>query len=139
MKKDGVSSKGNNVPLSKSMKKDGASSKGNNAQWKACGAFTHTAEKCRTPKHLVALYQKSLQKDKRVQGSGAVYEAHFSISMNSTFEAGYSSKDPHNPSTDELTLNVDDYMDSDNTMVEYISNDMFGDLLDIAYQRYLCY
>jgi hypothetical protein len=77
----------------------------------------------------VALYQKSLRKDKRVQCSEAGYEAHFSIPMNSMFEAGYSSKDPQNPSTDESTLNVDDYMDSDNTMVEYNSNDMFNDLL----------
>jgi hypothetical protein len=49
--------------------------------------------------------------------------------MNSTFEVGCSSKDPQNPSTDEPALNVDDYMDSGNTMVEYNSNDMCGDLL----------
>jgi hypothetical protein len=110
-------------------KKDGASSKGNYVQCKTCGAFKYRDEKCRTPKHLVALYQKSLGKDKRVQGSGAGYEAHFSIPMNSTFEASCSSKDPQNLSTNEMTLNVDDYMDLDNTMVEYNSNDMFGDLL----------
>jgi hypothetical protein len=46
----------NNRKLSKLMKKDGASSKGNNVQCKACGTFKHTSEKCRTPKHLVALY-----------------------------------------------------------------------------------
>jgi hypothetical protein len=45
-----------NRKLSKMMKKDGTSSKGNNVQRKACGAFKHTTEKCRTPKHLVALY-----------------------------------------------------------------------------------
>jgi hypothetical protein len=118
-----------NRKLSKSMKKDGAFSKGNNVQCKAYGDFKHTIEKCCTPKHLVPLYQKSLGKDKRVQGSGAGYEAHFSILMNSLFEAGCSSKDPQNPSTNELMLNVGDYMDSDNIMVEYNSNDMFGDLL----------
>jgi hypothetical protein len=75
-------------------KNDGASSKGNNVQCKVCRAFKHTTEKCRTPKHLVALYQKSLRKDKRVQGSGAGYEPHISILMNSTFEASCSSKDP---------------------------------------------
>jgi hypothetical protein len=37
------------------------------------------------------------------------------------------------------TLNVDDYVDSDNTMVEYNSNDMFDDLLQVAHHRYLCY
>jgi hypothetical protein len=118
-----------NRKLLKSMKKDGAASKENNVQCKTCGAFKHTAEKCHTHKHLVALYQKSLKKNKRVQGLGAGYEAYFSIPMNSTFEAGCLSKDPQNPSTDEPMLNVDDYMDSDNTMVEYNLNDMFDDLL----------
>jgi hypothetical protein len=111
------------------MKKDGPSSKGNNMQCKACGAFKHIAEKCHTPKHPVTLYQKSLEKDKRVQGSGAGYEAHFSILTNLMFEAGCSSKDPQNPRIDEPTLNVDDYMDSDNTMVKYNSNEIFDDLL----------
>jgi hypothetical protein len=55
--------------------------------------------------------------------------AHFSIPTDSTFEYGCSSKEPQNPSTDEPTLTVDNYMDSDNTMVEYASNDMFGELL----------
>jgi hypothetical protein len=77
----------------------------------------------------VALYQKSLRKDKRVQGSGTGYEAHFSITTNSTFKAGCLSKDPQNPSTNEPMLNVDDYKDLDNTMVEYNLNDMFDDLL----------
>jgi hypothetical protein len=45
------------------------------------------------------------------------------------FEAGCSSKDPQNLSTDKPTLTVDDYMDSDNTMVKYASNNMFGNLL----------
>jgi hypothetical protein len=76
------------------MKKDGASSKGNNVQCKTCETLKHIAEKCRTPKYLVALYQKSLGKDKKIQGSGAGCEAHFSIPMNSTFEAGCSSKHP---------------------------------------------
>jgi hypothetical protein len=77
----------------------------------------------------MALYQKSLGNDKKVKGLGSGYEAHFSIPTNSTFEAGCSSKDPQNPSTGELALTVDNYMDSDNTMVEYNSNDMFGDLV----------
>jgi hypothetical protein len=80
-------------------------------------------------KHLVALYQKSLGKDKKVQGAGPGYEAHFSIPTKSMFEASCLSKDPYNPSTDEQILTVDDYMDSDNTMVKYNSNDMFDDLL----------
>jgi hypothetical protein len=111
------------------MKKDGTSPKGKNVQCQACGAFKYVVEKCCTPKHLVALYQKSLGKDKKIQGSRYGYEAHFSIPTNSTFEAGCSSKDPQNPGTDEPTLTVDDYMDSGNTMVKYNLNDMFGDLL----------
>jgi hypothetical protein len=118
-----------NRQLSKMVKKYGTRSKGSNVQCRACGAFKHTAENCRTPKHLVALYQKSLGKDKKSQGSGSGYEAHFSIPINSTFEADCLSKDPQNPSTDEPTLTVDDYMDSNNTIVEYASNDMFRDLL----------
>jgi hypothetical protein len=77
----------------------------------------------------VALYQKSLRKDEKVQGSRAGYEDHFSIPVNSMFESGCLSKDPQNPSIDELTMNIDYYMDSNNTMVEYNLNDMFGDLL----------
>jgi hypothetical protein len=72
----------------------------------------------------VALYQKSLGKNKKAQGSGSGYEAHFSIPINSMFEAGCSSKDSQNPRTDEPILAVDDYMNSDNTMIEYALNDM---------------
>jgi hypothetical protein len=97
-----------NKQLSKTMKKDGTSSNGNNVQCKACRAFKHTTEKCHTPKHLMALHQKSLVKDKKAQGTRSGYEAHFSIPINSTFEAGCSSKDPQNPSTDEPTFTVDD-------------------------------
>jgi hypothetical protein len=118
-----------NRQLLKMMKKDGTPSKGSNVQCRACRDFKHTAEKCRTPKHLVALYQKSLGKDKKAQGLGSGYKAHFSIRTNSTFEASWSCKDPQNPSIDEPTLTVDDYMDSNNIMVKYALNDMFGDLL----------
>jgi hypothetical protein len=83
-----------NRKLSKTMKKDDTSSKGNSMQCKAYRAFKHTAEKCHTPKHLVALYQKSLGNDKKVQGARPGYEAHFSILTNSTFEASCLSKDP---------------------------------------------
>jgi hypothetical protein len=77
----------------------------------------------------VTLYQKSLENDKKAKGSGSGYEAHFSILTDSKFEAGCSNKDPWNLSTNEPTLTVDDYMDSDNTMMEQASNDMFGDFL----------
>jgi hypothetical protein len=76
------------------MEKDGTPSKRSNVQCHACGGFKHTAKKCRTPKHLVALYQKSLRKDKKAQGSGSGYKVHYSIPINSMFKDGYSSKDP---------------------------------------------
>jgi hypothetical protein len=78
---------------------------------------------------LSALYKKSLGKDKKAQGSGSGYEAHFTIPTNSKFEGGCSSKGPQEPITNDPTLTIDDCMDSDNTMVEFASNDMFGDLL----------
>jgi hypothetical protein len=78
------------------MKKDSTSSKVKNVQCQVCRAFKHTTKKYHTPKHIVALYQKSLGKDKKVQGPGVGYEAHFSIPTNSTFEASRSSKDPQN-------------------------------------------
>jgi hypothetical protein len=118
-----------NRQLAKTMKNDGTPSKGSDMQCRASSGFKHTTEKCHTPKHLVALYQKSLGKDKKAQGSGSGYEAHFSIPTNSMFEASCSSKDPQNPSIDESILTVDDYIDSDNTMVQYASSNMFVDLL----------
>jgi hypothetical protein len=77
----------------------------------------------------VVSYQKSLGKDKKAQGSGSGYEAHFTIPTNSKFEAGCLSKGPKEPSTNEPTLTTDDYMNTNSTMVEYASYDMFGDLL----------
>jgi hypothetical protein len=98
------------------IKNDGTPFIWNNVQCWACDGFKHTAKTCHTPKHLVALYQKSLGNDKKVQGSGFGYEAHFSISTDSKFDADCSSKDPQNPNTNEPTLTVDDYMDSGNTI-----------------------
>jgi hypothetical protein len=77
------------------MKKDGTPFKGSgNILCQTYGGFKHTADKCHTTKHLVALYQKSLGKDKKAQGSGYEYEVHFSILADSKFEAGCSIKDP---------------------------------------------
>jgi hypothetical protein len=111
------------------MKKDGTPFKWCNVQCRACDGFKHIAKKWHTPKHLVTLYQKSLGKEKKAQGLRSGYESHFSILTESKFKASCLSKDPYNPSTNEATLTVDDYMDSDITIVEYASNDMFGDLL----------
>jgi hypothetical protein len=109
------------------MKKNGTFFKGSNIQCWAFGGFKHIVDKWCTPKHLVALYQKSLGKEKKAQGSG--YEAHFTILNNLKFEDDGLSKGPQEPSTNEPTLTIDDNMDSDNSMVEFASNDMFGGLL----------
>jgi hypothetical protein len=54
-----------NKQLAKTMKNDDTPFEGSNVQCRTCGGFKHTAKKCHTPKHLVALYQKSLGKDKK--------------------------------------------------------------------------
>jgi hypothetical protein len=75
----------------------------------------------------VVLYQKSLGKEQKVQGSG--YEAHFTISSDSKYDASCLSKDPIEPSTNGPTLTIDDYMDTGNAIVEFASNDVFDDLI----------
>jgi hypothetical protein len=77
----------------------------------------------------VVLYQKSLGKDKKAQWSGFGYEAHFTIPIDSKFKIGCLSKGAQEQSTNEPTLTTEDYMDTNNIMVEYASNDMFGYLL----------
>lgn len=109
------------------MGNDAPPQKGGTIKCKTCDTYKHTTKKCLTHKHLVVSYQKSLGKDKKVQGSG--YEAHFTIPSDTKYEIGYSSKDQMGPSTNEPTLNLDDYMDTWNAMVEYASNDVFGDLI----------
>jgi hypothetical protein len=68
---------------------------------------------------LVDLYQKSLKEAEKARGS---YKAHFNATSD---EATTSSKRP-----DEATKSspsTDDYIDGENMIVEYNSNDMFGD------------
>jgi hypothetical protein len=109
------------------MGNDAPPQKGGTIKCKTCDTYKHTTKKCLTPKHLVVSYQKSLRKDKKVQGSG--YEAHFTILSDSKYDVGCSRKDPQGPSTDEPTLIIDDYMDTGNAMIEYASNDVFDDLI----------
>ena len=108
---------GNNTP----------SFKNGSGKCKKCGCYKHSTNKCRTPRHLVALYQQSLGKGKKAVGSE--YEAHFTIPSETKIEAGCSSKGPQEPSTNEPPLTTDDYMDTENTLVEFASNDVFGDLI----------
>jgi hypothetical protein len=85
-----------------------------------CGGPNHFARKCRTPKYLVELYQKSLKKFKNSKRS---YESHFN---DMTKEATISGTIPSNPEMPKLTDNDD--MDMENTIIEYNPNDVFGDL-----------
>jgi hypothetical protein len=85
-----------------------------------CGGPNHFARKCCTPKHLVKLYQKSL---KESNNNKILYEAYFN---DVTKEATTSGTIPLNPELPKLT-DIDD-MDMENTIVEYNSNDVFGDL-----------
>jgi hypothetical protein len=54
-----------NMELAKMMRNNAPPFKEGNVKCKKCADFKHTAEKCHTIKHLVALYQKSLGNDKK--------------------------------------------------------------------------
>jgi hypothetical protein len=83
-----------------------------------CGG--HFTKKCQTPKHLVELYQRSLKESNNNKRS---YEAYFN---DETKEATTSVTIPSNPEKTKLTDNDD--LDMENTIMEYNSNDVFGDL-----------
>jgi hypothetical protein len=85
-----------------------------------CGGPNHFARKCRTLKHLVELYQKSMKESNNNKRS---YDSHFN---DMTKEASTSGTIPSNPEMPKL-IDTDD-MDMENTIVEYHSNDVYGDL-----------
>jgi hypothetical protein len=85
-----------------------------------CGGPNHFARKCRIPIHLVELYQKFL---KEYNNNKRSYESHLN---DMTKEASTSKTIHSNPKMPKLT-GTDD-MDMENIIVEYHSNDMFGDL-----------
>jgi hypothetical protein len=91
-----------------------------------CGCNNHIAKKCRTPKHLVNLYMKSMG---HTQNSKK-YEAHFASQVP---ETGAMEPIPHvagpsdiktPPTKEEDSMDID----IDNMLMEYSSNDIFGDL-----------
>jgi hypothetical protein len=84
------------------------------------GGPNHLARKCRTPKHLVELYQRSLKESNNTK---RLYEVHFN---DVTKEATTSRIITSNSEMPKLTDNDD--MDIENTIMEYNSNDVFGDL-----------
>jgi hypothetical protein len=65
------------------------------------------------------LYQKFLKEAEKAKGS---YEAHFNAASNDATTSGKRPDETAKPSP-----STDDYIDGENMIVEYNSNDMFGD------------
>jgi hypothetical protein len=85
-----------------------------------CGDPNYFARKCRTPKYLVELYQKSLKESSNNKRS---YETHFNDMIK---EATTLRTIPLNH--EMLKLTDTDDMDMKNTIVEYNPNNVFEDL-----------
>jgi hypothetical protein len=83
------------------------------------GGANHIAKKYKFLQHLIDLYQKSLKGVGKAKG---LYEAHFNIVSD---EAMTSSKRPDEAA--KSSPSTDDYIDGENMIIEYNSNDMFGD------------
>jgi hypothetical protein len=104
----------------KNMTKGQGKGKGKAFTCHKCGGPNHFARKCWTPKHLVKLYQKSLKESNNNKRS---YETHFN---DMTKVASTSGTIPSNPDMPKVTDTYDMHMG--NTIMEYHSNDVFGDL-----------
>ncbi|KAG2590836.1 hypothetical protein PVAP13_5NG461100 [Panicum virgatum] len=90
-----------------------------------CGCYSHITKKCRTPSHLVDLYLKSVGRGRATQGQK--YEAHFNYRPDTTREeASCSQQVPEEPSNNPIPGGED--LATKNMIVEYASNDIFGDL-----------
>jgi hypothetical protein len=83
------------------------------------GGPNHIAKKCNIPQHLVDLYQKSLKEPEKAKGS---YEAHFNDTSDEATTLGKCPDEAEKPS-----LTVKNYIDGENMIVKYNSNDVFGD------------
>jgi hypothetical protein len=97
---------------------------GNKTTCFRCGCYNHIAKKCRTPKHFVDLYMKSMGHTQNTQK----HEAHFTSqaletgAMDPTPDGAGPSKTKTPPSEEEGSMDIDDML------MEYASNDIFGDL-----------
>uniref|UniRef100_A0ACD5THZ7 Uncharacterized protein n=1 Tax=Avena sativa TaxID=4498 RepID=A0ACD5THZ7_AVESA len=89
-----------------------------------CGCYTHPTNKCKTPKHLAILYQQS-QGRKAPQGKR--FEANFNLHPDGTNGAGCSQDAPPGPSNTMTLQQPEDPMSTENMMIEYASNNVFGD------------
>ena len=111
-------------PNSHKRKRDNARPK--NDKCHRCGDFSHFAKNCSAPKHLVALYQKSLKESKR--SGGTRYETHFNLASEAVQDKGCSHQEPKEQ-VNNNTLNVEENLPStDNMLIDFGSGDMFGDM-----------
>lgn len=111
-----VSNKGNDISKQKNDKKS----------CQKCGCYSHLTKKCRTPSHLVDLYLKSVGRGRAAPGQK--YEAHFNLQPdNSREEAGCSQQIPKE-SSNNIIPDGKDHRNTENMIVDFASNDMFGDL-----------
>ncbi|XP_066167830.1 uncharacterized protein [Oryza sativa Japonica Group] len=97
---------------------------GNKTACYRCSCYNHIAKKCRTPKHLVDLYMKSVGHTQTNQK----HEAHFAShvletgAMDPIPEGGEPSKTKTPANEEEGSLDIDDML------VEYSSNDIYREL-----------
>lgn len=89
-----------------------------------CGCYSHSTEKCSMPKHLVMLYQQS-QGRKAPQGKRL--EANFNLHPHSANGAGDSQDIPPGPSNVKIPYLLEDPAEKEAMLLEYTSNDVFGD------------
>jgi hypothetical protein len=112
--------KGKKNKYKKNKSKDQSLEKGKKSfKCHRCGGTNHIAKKCKIPKHLIDLYQKSLKEARKAKGSN---EAHFNAASVEAITSGKHPDEAAKPS-----LSTDDYINGENMIVEYNSNDMFGD------------
>ena len=110
-------------PNSNKRKKDNAKSSKNDNKCHRCGDFSHFAKNCRTPKHLVALYQKSFK-----SAGDTRYEAHFNLASEAVLKEGCSNQAPKEQVNND-SLNIEENLPStDNILLDFGSGDVFGDL-----------
>jgi hypothetical protein len=111
-------------PNSNKRKKENVKPKNDN-KCHRCGDFTHFAKNYRTPKNLVALYQKSLKEAK--PAGDTRYEAHFNLTSKAVTEEGCSNE-ALKEQVNNKHLNFEkDLPSSDNMLIDFSSGDMFGD------------
>jgi hypothetical protein len=84
-----------------------------------CGGANHIVKKCKIPQHLIDLYHKSLKEAGKTIGS---YESHFNAASDEATTSGMPPDEAAKPSP-----TTDNDIDEENMIVEYNSNDMFGD------------